>query len=310
MPKEATFPLEIAELIGLKMCDDYTLSYFVTNDSLDGRESYNHGMIVQEKDKKGIKSKNAINYYSSGIKNNNSYVDKILYLDTVFIDKKKNFRQINVNNYSVEYNDAMYRSDSFFLDRKKENFIISVQENNGVIIKKWQVNDKAFKHTIVLKGNHKIFEVTEKISESSKDSIYYRYNDLGRLTGKKYFIRVHPDSLYLLTKKYDYFYDKNNRIERIKEDERYLGYQVIYKSDKKLIVESPILTGHNYSGIRIEYFLNDSGALVNYKHLQFSVNSRSTYSKREYSGGNKDEYMEETIISDPKLKSSGIILCN
>src|SRR5690606_18071295 len=86
IPKESTFPLEIAELIGLKICDNYTLSYFVTNDSLDSRESYNHGMIVQEKEKKGIKSKNAINYYSSGIKINNSYVDKILYLDSVFID--------------------------------------------------------------------------------------------------------------------------------------------------------------------------------------------------------------------------------
>lgn len=147
IPKEATFPLEIAELIGLKICDNYTLSYFVTNDTLDAHESFNHGMIIQEKSKKGIKYKNAVNYYSSGIKNKNSYVDKILYLDSVFIEKKKNFKQITVDNYSVEYKDVMYRSDSFFLDQKKENFIISVQENNGVITKNWQVNNNAFKHT-------------------------------------------------------------------------------------------------------------------------------------------------------------------
>lgn len=147
------------------------------------------------------------------------------------------------------------------------------------------------------------------VSES-KDSIYYNYNDLGRLIGKEFYNSVHPDSPYLLTKKYEYFYDKNNRMERIKEDEGYLGYQIIYKSDKKIIVESPIITGHNYSGIRIEYFLNDGEALVNYKYLQFSVTNRSTSRKREYSGGNKDEYLEETTFSDPKLKSSGIIICN
>src|SRR5690606_397496 len=98
---------------GLKICDNYTLSYFVTNDSLDSRESYNHGMIVQEKEKKGIKSKNAINYYSSGIKINNSYVDKILYLDSVFIDKKKDVKQITVNNYSVEYVRLQTNLDTF-----------------------------------------------------------------------------------------------------------------------------------------------------------------------------------------------------
>lgn len=55
-PKEIELSLKLARFMGIKVCDSYTLSYFIKED-IEGKPVYNNGLLVQNAKQGKIQSK-------------------------------------------------------------------------------------------------------------------------------------------------------------------------------------------------------------------------------------------------------------
>lgn len=282
IPKEATFPLEIADLIGLKMCDDYTLSYFVANDTVGDFSSYNHGIIEQESNKRGVKYKKVSNNYfdvwggeMSG--NRNPSKDSLLEIDTTFSSTKRKKYEIAVETKLTEHTGVYLRPNQSTKKEHKENKVITMKQKQGAITKQWQdENGNKVQNTVVFNNGRKESNTTVYITQGIVDSLAYVYDSNNLLYEMKWYkIDNSSEESNLPYKTYRNFtYDTSNRITKI-EDGLYSTISISYR-ENSIIVNTPDRL--------IEYMLSNNGYLKSYKlyrRISGSILIRKTQNTRE-----------------------------
>lgn len=296
VPKEATFPLEMAKLIGLKICDSYTLSYFVINDSVDDFPSYNHGIIEQESDKRGLKYKKvADNHFEVwGGEMTNSrhpYKDQLLEIDTTYSSTKKKEYEIVIETKMTERTGVYWNPNLSTKKQNTENKVIIVQKENGAITKQWQdENGNRLQQTVVFNNGKKKSNITVNITQGLVDSLSYIYDSNDLLHEMKWYKRDSSEEASLPYKTYRHFnYDTSNRITRL-EIAPYRIINVSYK-DNLISVGSP--------GRLIEYLLDDDGYLKSYKlyrHISDSILISQTENTRDYLLTDKTHFITHGLI--------------
>lgn len=306
IPKEATFPLEIAELIGLKICDNYTLSYFVTNDSVDGRKSYNHGTITQEKEKRGIKFKKAVNHYFDVLKEDSKdeqVNDQYTIIDSIYNYKNKNNYQINVREELINDSYVMHQPKSSSGGQAITSIIsvVDVHKKQGIITKNWEEKGSKFKKTIVTDKIKVLFNTTENITTGLKDSVIYNYNATGLLSEVRYNSNntINRKSNSKLLK---FEYDAKNRIVVIKERGR--NYHIWYTDNN--IVTLDILIG-NRKGLEITYLVDDNNYIKSFKIFHYHKTEPKIVDVVK--SGDSKTTVSEIGIGQYNFSTHGSIIC-
>lgn len=302
IPEEATFPLEMAELIGLKMCDDYTLSYFVMNVSDGGYNSYNHGIIEQNQYKKEIQSTKALdNYFNDFHNKKDGYIpsiDKFDIIDSIYPSKKgKNF-QINLKERVIKYSDNLQKPHLISKDEDLKSTIINIKKNKGVLEKQWiNADGEQMKNTILYDNRgRKTSDISESITQNRKSSINYTYGIDDLIRKVEHYKWSAIDTIPYL-KTYDYLYASNNKLESIKEQTTHF---IRYLGEDKIRVNAAFNANEYYM---IDFFLDANGFILSYKYYELTTQQYFESAK------NKSESYRSVVNEAYRLISHCLILC-
>lgn len=314
IPKEATYPLEVAEAYGLKICDSYMLSYFTSNDTIDGMGSYNHGMIRQEIDRKGKKDKNALNHYFDVFE---EYDDQLKYevqgykdifsqIDSVSSRRKGEKYNIQVSKKSSEIFTGLYRNEDVSnIDETDSILTVAVTEQkDGTIIKRWNSNGNDFENIITFNNREETSKTLTNLTDKTRRSLIYKYDEQGRITSVEELYWSNIDSLPQVIKSNDYsgwLIGENT----VKRKFGISGSFMQVLKDKQVVIT--VRLGGDYpnkKNLRIEYILDNNGFILSYK--QYYVYNKVV----NISPKGKSESVSYDINSIFRLQSSGLIFCN
>jgi|SRR5690606_31143283 hypothetical protein len=298
IPQETSFPLEMAELIDLKICDSYTLSYFVINDSVDNLRSYNHGIIEQESDKRGLKYKkvtdNHFEVWGGEMSNNrHPYKDQLLSIDTTYSSIKKKKYEIAVETKMTKQTGVYQKPNKSTKKQYTENKVITVQMQNGAITKRWQdENEDKLQQTVVINNGKKKSNTTVNITQGLVDSLAYIYDSNNLLREMKWYnYRKHSTEEqkqpYRTYRKI--IYDTSDRITRL-DVAPYHTISISYR-ENSIIVDS--------TDRLIEYLLDDDGYLKSYKlyrRISDSILISQTENTRNYLLTDKAHFITHGLI--------------
>lgn|SRR5690554_1239656 len=313
IPKEATLPLEIADLIGLKMCDDYALSYFVLNTPIDGYNSYNHGIIEHNQGEKSTETTRIIdNFFSEFHNEKDGYkpsIDKFLRIDSIYPSQPKKKYQIKVEKVKVEYSDMIFNFDSFSKEEVTENTVMEVTRDNKAIEKHWKNRDgDQMINTVIFYDGKIISDITENITTKTKESINYKYNTEELLSKVDYYSWSSTDSIPTLVNTFRYTYDDKSKLMEISKEGFREKYFISYIDNDKIRVYGINDLNHSRYEKRslVEYFLDSKGSISAYKYFKIITET--------YSGGQEGEGDHRRLItvkstSNYELICHGIIMC-
>lgn len=298
IPKEANFPIEIAKLIGLKICNNYTLSYFVVNDSVGNFRSYNHGVIEQESDKRGVKYKkvsdNHFEVWGGEMSNNrNSSKDLLLEMDTIYSSTNKKKYEIAVQTDMTEHTSVYLNNSKSTKKKHTESKVITVEKKNGGITKKWQdENGNILQQTVAFDNGKKKSSTTVNATQGLVDSLAYIYDSNNLLREMEWYNykRDRAEEPKLPYKIYRYIsYDTSNRITRL-EVAPFRTISISYK-ENSITVDSPDRL--------IEYILDNDGYLKSYKlyrRISDSILISQTENTRDYLLTDKAHFITHGLI--------------
>lgn len=193
-PKEIELPLELARFIGIKVCDSYTLSYFI-KEEMDGKPVYNNGLLVQNAKKGKIRSKKWRNQKMIPLQNfyteNDTIVtETIQQSDSVFQYVNNNDYKIKVKKRDLIYkyqfnNNLQIKSLNFPTKDSVFNTIVQVTKDiKGNTVKQWKQNNQLQKRVEPQK-------VTQKIDSSNYSSnderfFLYEFNEESEIIDKRF----------------------------------------------------------------------------------------------------------------------------
>jgi len=313
IPKEAAFPLEIADLIGLKMCDDYTLSYFVLNTPIDGYHSYNHGIIEHNKGEKSTQSTRIIdNFFSDFHNKKDGYkpsIDKFLRIDSIYPSQPEKKYQIKVEAVKVEYSDMIFNLDSFSKEEVTENTVMEVTRDNKTIEKHWKNRDgDQMINTIIFYDGKKISDITENITTKTKKSINYKYNTEELLSKVEFYNWSNTDSIPTLLNTFRYTYDDKSKLLEVSKESFREKYSISYLNNDKIRVFGINYLNHSRyeEGSLVEYFLDSKGSISAYKYFKIIT---ETYSGGQEGDGDHRRLITVKSTSNYELICHGIIMC-
>lgn len=312
IPKESTFPLEIAELIGLKMCDDYTLSYFVMNVSNDGYNSYNHGIIGRNQGEKSTQSTRIIeNFFSDFHNKKDGYkpsIDRFLRIDSIYPSQPKKKYQIHVEEVKVEYSDMISNFDSLSKQEVSKKTVVEVTRDNQAVEKHWKNRDgDQMINTIIFYDGKKISDITENVTTKTKKSVNYNYNTEELLNKVEYYKWSNTDSIPSLLNTFRYTYDEKSKLREISSESLREKYSISYIDNDKIRVYGINYVNHSRyeEGSLVEYFLDSKGYISAYKYFKIITET--------YSGGQEGDGDQRVVTvkstSNYELICHGIIMC-
>lgn len=193
-PKEIELPLELARFIGIKVCDSYTLSYFI-KEEMDGKPVYNNGLLVQNAKKGKIQSKKWRNQKMIPLQNfyteNDTIVtETIQQSDSVFQYVNNTNYKIKVKNRDLIYkyqfnNNLQIKSLNFPTKDSVFNTIVQVTKDiKGNTVKQWNQNNQIQKRVEPQKVTQKI----DTLNYSSNDERFFLYelNEESEIIDKKF----------------------------------------------------------------------------------------------------------------------------
>lgn len=106
-PKEIELPLAFARFIGIKVCDSYTISYFIKED-IEGKPVYNNGILVKKADKnKTFLNMRTYPLFDIKLDNDTLMIERISKIDSIY-KKKGTEVVININESTSENGYTIY----------------------------------------------------------------------------------------------------------------------------------------------------------------------------------------------------------
>lgn len=154
-PKEIELSLKLARFIGIKVCDSYTLSYFIKED-IEGKPVYNNGLLVQNAKQGKIQSKKWRNQKMIPLQNFYTQMDTIVtetiqQSDSIHQYVTKDQYKIKVKNQDLMYkyqfhNNPKTKSLNFPRQDSIFNTVVQVSKDpKGNTIKQWNQNSQVQK---------------------------------------------------------------------------------------------------------------------------------------------------------------------
>lgn len=193
-PKEIELPLELARFIGIKVCDSYTLSYFI-KEEMEDKPVYNNGLLVQNAKKGKIQSKKWRNQKMIPLQNFYTQKDTIVtetiqQSDSIFQYVTNDKYKIKVKKRDLIYkyqfkNNPLIKDLNFPPKDSVFNTIVQVTKDaKGNTVKQWKQNNQLQKRVAPQK-------VTQRIDSSNYSSnnerfFLYEYNEESEIIDKKF----------------------------------------------------------------------------------------------------------------------------
>ncbi len=154
-PKEIELSLKLARFIGIKVCDSYTLSYFIKED-IEGKPVYNNGLLVQNAKQGKIQSKKWRNQKMIPLQNFYTQMDTIVtetiqQSDSIYQYVTKDQYKIKVENQDLIYkyqfhNNPKIKSLNFPRQDSIFSTVVQVTKDlKGNTIKQWNQNSQVQK---------------------------------------------------------------------------------------------------------------------------------------------------------------------
>lgn len=192
-PKEIELPLELARFIGIKVCDSYTLSYFI-KEEMDGKPVYNNGLLVQNTKKGKVQNRKLRNQKMIPLENfytqNDTIVtETIQQSDSIFQYVNDNDFKINVKNRDLIYkyqfnNNLQIQSLNFPIKDSVFNTIVQVTKDiEGNTVKQWEQNNLLQKRVEPQKVTQKIDSLN--YSSNNERFFLYEFNEESEIIDKK-----------------------------------------------------------------------------------------------------------------------------
>ncbi len=195
-PKEIELPLKLAQFIGIKVCDSYTLSYFI-KEEMDGKPVYNNGLLVQNAKKGKVQNKKWRNQKMIPLQNFYTAKDTIVtetiqQSDSIFQYVNKNNYKIKVKNRDLIYkyqftNNPQIKSLNFPTKDSVFNTIVQVTKDaKGNTMKQWNQNKQLQKRMNPKKIVQKIDTLKLNYREDNKKLFLYDLNEESKIISKRF----------------------------------------------------------------------------------------------------------------------------
>lgn len=299
-PKEIELSLKLARFIGIKVCDSYTLSYFI-KEEMDGKPVYNNGLLVQNTKQGKIQSK-----------------------------KWRNQKMIPLQNFYTEKDtivtETIQQSDSIYQYATKDQYKIKVK--NQDLMYKYQFDNNPNIKTLNFPRQDSIFSTVVQVTKDVKGNTMKQWNQNNqvqkRMNPTKIFQKI--DTLnYSGDNEKLFLYELNEESQVISKsfiglDQKEEGVIVNIKGESFNRTNITIWSMHKLSRLTylVKFLTHDGDYQINYtvdenNNLQSFIYQKGQHSNPEKYIFDENGNIIKTIIGfaiEYDFISNAIIMCN